>query len=319
MDYSNKEIFGDFYTGQQPIYNKNGVAISIQGKSEDEIQKIIEQNLFNPAYTGPELKAGIEEQIEEAPTGPEKLQLKKQQSESDAIMRMQTTLQAAGVGQADIDAMIPNPQLNNIDSPLYNPEKYNQQLNKYTQLEALNTAGATNTIPDLFKTIQKGLTYPVRNYPGFQEAYEKLDEVVPEPIFKLGSNIRDFFETYTPVGTRTTAENMAANFDAYNLPSELEGYGSDVYSKLLDPNTDFKPYEDFDPGYALPTTLTPVRQITELTIENASIGAPMIKTMMSISTKWGKEFTEFMGKKLANDGIEEVSEEVLKTYFKNTN
>ncbi len=51
MDYSNKEIFGDFYTGQQPIYNKNGVAISIQGKSDDEIQKIIEQNLFNPAYT----------------------------------------------------------------------------------------------------------------------------------------------------------------------------------------------------------------------------------------------------------------------------
>ena len=97
----------------------------------------------------------------------------------------------------------------------------NQQLNNYQKLDALNTAGATNTIPDLFKTIQKGITYPVRNYPGFQESYEKLDEVVPEPIFKLGSNIRDFFETYTPIGTRTTAENMAANFNAYDLPKEL--------------------------------------------------------------------------------------------------
>lgn len=317
MDYSNKEIFGDIYTGQQPIYNKNGVAINIQGKSDDEISKIIQQNLFNLAYTGPELKPGIKEQIEEAPTRVEKSQIATQKKESESLMRMQTTLQAAGVGQADIDLMIPNPQLNNVESPLYNPEKYNQQLNNYQKLDALNTAGTTNEIPDLFKTIQKGLTYPIRNYPGFQEAYEKLDEVVPEPIFKLGGNIRDFFETYTPIGTRTTAENMAANFDAYDLPSELEGYGSDVYSKLLDPKAEFKPYEDFDPGYTQKSILTPVRQITQLTIENAAIGAPMVKSMMSLSTKWGQEFTEFMGKKLANDGIEEVSEEVLKTYFKN--
>ena len=164
MDYSNKEIFGDFYTGQQPIYNKNGVAIDIQGKSDDEIQKIIEQNLFNPAYTGPELKPGVEEQIKEAETGPEKLQLKQAKKQSEAIMRMQTTLQAAGVGQADIDAMIPNPQLNNIDSPLYNPEKYNQQLNNYQKLDALNTAGATNTIPDLFKRVSLILLEIIRDF-----------------------------------------------------------------------------------------------------------------------------------------------------------
>ena len=66
MDFGNKEIFGGFYTGDRDLFDTNGAIIDMSGKSDIEIQKLIEDNYFNKKYMGPVLKKDIDTQLEEA-------------------------------------------------------------------------------------------------------------------------------------------------------------------------------------------------------------------------------------------------------------
>ena len=283
MDFGNKEIFGGFYTGDRDLFDTNGAIIDMSGKSDIEIQKLIEDNYFNKKYMGPVLKKDIDTQIEEAAqpgaaTFEERQELKKKKKESEFLTELNNTLMAAGVSQADIDKIIPNPAFNDVNSPLYNPDMYNVQmenLNKmrdfYGPLPGL-TQGIYKGV-DTFKTIQKIVPFmldaPIEG--GSTTGFDTSK--LPEPIAKFTGEIRDFIETYTPFGTRTTAENIAANFDGYNLPDVLEKYDAETFSKIVSPDKDFKPYPDIDPGYKLDTLSTPVSTITQLTLENVGFGA----------------------------------------------
>ena len=97
MDFGNKEIFGGFYTGDRDLFDTNGAIIDMSGKSDIEIQKLIEDNYFNKKYMGPVLKKDIDTQIEEATqpgaaTFEERKKLKDQQKESEFISELTNTL-----------------------------------------------------------------------------------------------------------------------------------------------------------------------------------------------------------------------------------
>ena len=327
MDFGNKEIFGGFYTGDRDLFDTNGAIIDMSGKSDIEIQKLIQDNYFNKKYTGPILKKDIDTQIEEATqpgaaTFEERKKLKDQQKESEFISELTNTLISAGVSQADIDKIIPNPAFNDVDSPLYNPDMYNVQMENLNKMRDFYgpIPGFTQGIfkaTDTFKTIQKIVPFmldaPIEG--GSTTGFDTSK--LPEPVKKFTGEIRDFIETYTPFGTRTTAENIAANFDGYNLPDVLEKYDAETFSKIVSPDKDFKPYPDIDPGYKLDTLSTPVSTITQLTLENVGFGAAFLKFGYNLANRWGDEFTEFMIKKLQNDGFEEFNQTVANQYLAN--
>ena len=327
MDFGNKEIFGGFYTGDRDLFDTNGAIIDMSGKSDIEIQKLIQDNYFNKKYMGPVLKKDIDTQIEEATqpgaaTFEERKKLKDQQKESEFISELTNTLISAGVSQADIDKIIPNPAFNDVDSPLYNPDMYNVQMENLNKMRDFYgpIPGFTQGIfkaTDTFKTIQKIVPFmldaPIEG--GSTTGFDTSK--LPEPVKKFTGEIRDFIETYTPFGTRTTAENIAANFDGYNLPDVLEKYDAETFSKIVSPDKDFKPYPDIDPGYKLDTLSTPVSTITQLTLENVGFGAAFLKFGYNLANRWGDEFTEFMIKKLQNDGFEEFNQTVANQYLAN--
>ena len=327
MDFGNKEIFGGFYTGDRDLFDTNGAIIDMSGKSDIEIQKLIEDNYFNKKYTGPVLKKDIATQLEEATqpgaaTFEERKKLKDQQKESEFISELTNTLISAGVSQADIDKIIPNPAFNDVNSPLYNPDMYKLQTENLSKMRDFYgpLPGLTQGIykgVDTFKTIQKIVPFmldaPIEG--GSTTGFDTSK--LPEPVKKFTGEIRDFIETYTPFGTRTTAENIAANFDGYNLPDVLEKYDAETFSKIVSPDKDFKPYPDIDPGYKLDTLSTPVATITQLTLENVGFGAAFLKFGYNLANRWGDEFTEFMIKKLQNDGFEEFNQTVANQYLAN--
>jgi hypothetical protein len=279
MDFSNKDIFGGFYTGDRDLFDTNGAIIDMSGKSDIEIQKLIEDNYFNKKYTGPILKKDIDTQLEEATqpgaaTFEERQELKKQKKESEFLTQLNNTLMAAGVSTADIDKIIPNPAFNDVNSPLYNPDMYKLQTENLSKMRDFYGGeisdikiGITGAM-DMFKTIQKFPAFVAKE--GLEPVFDfdVAKDKLPEPVKRFTGEIRDFIETYTPFGTRTTAENMAANFDGYNLPDVLEKYDADTFSKIAYPDKDFQPYPDIDPGYKLDTLSTPVSTITQLTLEN---------------------------------------------------
>ena len=93
MDFGNKEIFGGFYTGDRDLFDTNGAIIDMGGKSDIEIQKLIEDNYFNKKYTGPVIQKDIGTKLEEATqpgaaTFEERKKLKDQQKQQSSTKRV---------------------------------------------------------------------------------------------------------------------------------------------------------------------------------------------------------------------------------------
>ena len=56
VDYSNKDIFKEYYTGEFELKDRFGNVISVEDKTDQQIQELLQLNLGAPTYTGPVLK-----------------------------------------------------------------------------------------------------------------------------------------------------------------------------------------------------------------------------------------------------------------------